>query len=172
MPLGMFVDLLSQCIGTAQRGTTFWLVGSTLKLGDSAQVPLNPAIIQLVRLETGGSCDLGNLGWTILALTRTAQGHCYLADLGGFVPVHTRYRTGYNRCGPWTPPLFVSLPTCPSGSIRNRRERRGGGSSVRQDVVPQASSLSRRLLISPQGIARDLGLTQPHLSYSQVISGV
>lgn len=33
-------------------------------------------------------------------------------------------------------------------------------------------SLSRCLLISPQGIARDLGLTQPHLSYSQVISGV
>lgn len=109
MPLGMFVDLLSRCIGTAQRGTTFWLVGSTLKSGDLAQVPLNPAVIPLVRLATGGSCDLGNLGWTILALTRTAQGHCYLADLGGFVPVHTLYRAGYNRCGPWIPPPPVCV---------------------------------------------------------------
>lgn len=171
MPLGMFVDLLSHCIGTAQRGTAFWLVGSTPKPGDSAQVPLNPAIIQLVRLETGGSCDLGNLGWTILALTRTAQGHCYLADLGGFVPVHTMYGAGYNRCGPWTPHCLCCCLPVPLGTA-GTEGRGGGASSVRQDVVPQAFSLSRCLLISPQGIARDLGLTQPHLSYSQVISGV
>lgn len=89
------------------------------------------------------------------------------------MPTHIMDGAGYNRCGPWTPHVYIAACLC----LQEHLEQKGEGerevaSSVRHDMVPQAFSQSPCLLISPQGIARDLALSQPHLSYSLAISGV
>lgn len=87
---------------------------------------------------------------------------------GSFLSTPHLYGADYNWWGPWTCQCLCSCCLSPWGH-RERRERQGEGSCLWSAISSAGGSgtnpgsLSACGVISPQGIARHLGLTQPHL---------
>lgn len=108
------------------------------------------------------------VGWTILTVILGAQRDCCVEDLGVFCPPHTC--TELIIIGGVLGLASIYVPAAsPRGGTRNGgrgRERAlvfGVQSALQAGSGTNPGSLSACGVISPQGIARHLDLTQPHL---------